>query len=125
MEVYPIEGKKRIKKDVWQNLYEFILIDDAAQKPLKQQVIIDKIKNVIKDNKHNKIDFSIPYKQKLTHQTINCYFIRIDIKHPIELSKFEKLDNSQLKNVAFPKVIVNYLNQKMLTFLMVFCSIYF
>ena len=106
--------QRRIKKDVWQNLYEFILIDDSAQKPPKQQVIIDKIKNIIKDNKNFQIDFSHPYKQKLTHQTINCYFIRIDIKRPIELSNFEKLDNSQLKNVAFPKVIVNYLNQKML-----------
>ena len=104
--------KKRIARDVWQNLYEFVLINEATDQQLTEADVIKKIESKFKSNSINLKKVSDFYKQKLTHQTIHCKFFILEIKKLDKTKNGEWVDKSQMKKLAFPKVIVNYLNQE-------------
>ena len=104
--------KKRIARDVWQNLYEFVLINEETDQQLTEADVIKKIESKFKSNSINLKKISDFYKQKLTHQTIHCKFFILEIKKLEKIKNGEWVDKSQMKKLAFPKVIVNYLNQE-------------
>lgn len=108
---------KRYKKDIWQNLYEYPLIEtnklceDFEQ--LKELDIFKKEK--IKDLQL--IAVSKVFKQVLTHQKIIARFWKLKAEGELELnnSSFLKVEKQNLPNFAFPKLMDLYLNDKSLT----------
>jgi len=104
--------KKRMDRDVWQNLHEFVLINEETDQQLKEADLIKKIHSKFSSNTINLVKASDFYKQKLTHQTINCKFLILEIKKQEKMYGGEWVDKTQIKKLAFPKVIVNYMNQE-------------
>ena len=101
--------RKRINKDIWRGLWEFPQLDaPISDSPLG----------------FGQVQVSEPYHQLLTHQAITAIFYEIDL--PDELPKdffknpifegFERVSRKKLKkNIAFPKVIDCFLQNKALT----------
>ena len=99
--------KKRTEKDIWQNLWEFILVEI----PLKMD-IDEFIKSKSFTQKVNNtaavINSTIFYKQQLTHQTIEGCFILINLQSPLALIGFELVKYNDLKKLAFPRFITSF-----------------
>ena len=103
---------KRGAKDIWENLYEFILIENNKPLPIEKVKDWEQLTNIT-----GKIVFDIEHisgnsKQLLTHQTIYGQFIKIKLKKPLNIKGFEKVDKKALELLPFPKLISNYLKDK-------------
>lgn len=110
--------QKRIKKDIWKNLYEFPLVEYL-------EVIDDWDK--LTEVAENKIELSINnckllrksrfFKQTLTHQNILARFWEIELNEAVNFNENEylKVERKNLSKFAFPKVIDLYLKDKSLT----------
>ncbi|MEP6675688.1 MAG: A/G-specific adenine glycosylase [Ferruginibacter sp.] len=103
--------RKRPAKDIWENLYEFILME--SDQPIEPDS--DTVKKIIGKQKFDVLQVSVPYKQQLTHQTIQGQFISIRLQRPLALADFEAVPIKKLRELPFPKFILNYLTDKKLT----------
>jgi A/G-specific adenine glycosylase len=111
--------KKRIEKDIWQNLYDFPLLEtDRLIEDLSNIVETDDfVRNTAGEGNLSFLKKSQPYKQLLTHQTIYAVFWEFEADEKILLKgdNFLKVEKKNLSTFAFPKVIDNYFNKKVLT----------
>jgi len=99
--------RKRTQKDIWQNLHEFILIEN--DKAIEQQKIFSSAAfEKISGKKYTLISVSGIYKQQLTHQTIYGCFIHIRISKKILPEGYEFIQKPEMKVLAFPKLITTY-----------------
>jgi A/G-specific adenine glycosylase len=103
---------KRSKKDIWQGLYEFPLIETEKEVSELLLVQTDPWKSIFKDTSWEIIHTSQKIKHKLSHQTINATFYLIKVNQ--ELNHFEE-KTIQVKKMAmhqFPvsKLIDNYIS---------------
>lgn len=110
--------QKRTRKDIWQNLYEFPLIEHSETIGDVDN-LISIVENV--DNL-NLLPFKVlkkskPFKQILTHQKIVARFweIEVDKAANFDENKYLKIERKNLSKFAFPKVVDLYLNDKSLT----------
>ncbi len=96
--------KKRIEKDIWQNLFEFPLIE--TQETIDIAFII---KNVESENKIISIDELNPNEiiHKLTHQKLHIKFWKIKVKGVLK----NGLDNAEINNYPLPIVIANFIQK--------------
>ena len=102
--------RQRMDKDIWQNLYEFILIETESQLPEKEITDSPSFKSFFKGNNYEVAKMSKIYKQKLTHQIIKGRFIHVKIKSPAKaLKNYEAVSAKELALLPFPKFISSYL----------------
>ena len=101
--------KKRTQKDIWQNLYEFILLEMPKRVTIKKVLASEKFKSIFNSKKFIIKGTSVLYKQQLTHQTINGQFINISVKVPLDVKDYELISKQRLKQLPFPKFITTYL----------------
>jgi A/G-specific adenine glycosylase len=99
----------RTEKDIWQNLYEFVLVETAASidpknwiKSREATAVIGEIKNVDR--------ISGMFKQQLTHQTIRGYFFHVSLAKPLPVKEYEMVPFIKLKELPFPRSIAKYLS---------------
>ncbi|MFK8007531.1 MAG: A/G-specific adenine glycosylase [Saprospiraceae bacterium] len=108
--------QKRNQKDIWQNLYEFPLVETEAL--LKNDVLSKNEiwKNLIQDFDYEIKHISTPFRQQLTHRTIIATFLEIDLptNFSIEKNTYIKVDRKNLSKFAFPKIIDLYLKDNSL-----------
>ncbi len=105
--------KKRTEKDIWQNLYEFILIESGSVLDPKSILKNKEAIYMFKGEKFKITVMSQNISQKLTHQLINGRFFYIKILKPLKLDKTYKLLNKvELNTLPFPKFIASYLTDK-------------
>jgi A/G-specific adenine glycosylase len=101
---------QRTEKDIWQNLYEFILLETTTLMPEKSLLKMPEFTSLV-----NKANFTIDkisetFIQKLTHQTITGRFIHITLKNPPpSLNKYKAVSRKELALLPFPKFIASYL----------------
>jgi A/G-specific adenine glycosylase len=105
--------RKRPAKDIWENLYEFVLFES------EQLLIADKKtlpaigKKLFGKHTFKIKNISEVYYQQLTHQTIVGQFIEIEMTSlPISLKGYQPVKKATLKKYPFPKFITSYLQQK-------------
>ena len=98
---------KRIEKGIWQNLYEFPVIEtetelqlDVIYKEIEDTFIDKKIKNIYKYNDSLLI-------HKLSHQKLHINFFNVEIETKLE----NGLDLVSLKKMPFPIVIHNFIEK--------------
>ncbi|MBA3673612.1 MAG: A/G-specific adenine glycosylase [Chitinophagaceae bacterium] len=101
--------RKRIEKDIWQNLYEFILVETPKSFTLKQLQKTEPFISILQANDCQIQSISQVYKQQLTHQTINGQFIKIKVRSPLNLCNYELASDDEIKQLPFPKFITTYL----------------
>lgn len=99
---------KRIEKDIWQNLYEFYLVENKQKHDWTKQ----KVKKWLlrEHNSHSdKICISTLYEQQLTHQNIKAQFIQIALdKIPETLRTSTWVKRAETNRLPFPKIINTY-----------------
>ena len=102
--------EKRTTKDIWQNLYQFYLIetdhDDTETsilKKLQTQLMLTKfvVEKVTKQKKHI-----------LSHQHLYATFYEIQITEPLTQKGLVKTHRNKLNNFGIPQLITKYLNLK-------------
>ncbi|MEO5908591.1 MAG: A/G-specific adenine glycosylase [Ginsengibacter sp.] len=103
---------KRTRKDIWQNLYEFVLIETKTWVNENEVFKNEELLSLL-----NQDDFSVKFiskkiSQKLTHQIITGRFIHIEISKPLLIKTHSAVNKSQLKTLPFPKLIASYLTDK-------------
>jgi A/G-specific adenine glycosylase len=103
---------KRTEKDIWENLYEFILIESKEWLEENEIIVNEEIRKIF-----NSVDFRIKHispkrLQKLTHQLITGRFIHIEIAKPLHNNEYFSVNKKQLKSLPFPKFITSYLADK-------------
>jgi A/G-specific adenine glycosylase len=106
---------KRTGKDIWQDLYEFPLIESACELSNKKILQQAENKKLLKRNEYEMITISFIFKQKLSHQLITGQFIKVRVKRKPKLNNgWQWMTKSQIKMFAFPQFINQYLLEKQL-----------
>ena len=100
---------KREEKDIWQNLYEFILIETPKRTTTKKLLASEKFNSIFAGKGYKIESISQEYKQQLTHQTINGQFINISVKLPLGLNNYQLMPSDKIAQLPFPKFITTYL----------------
>ncbi len=102
--------RKRINKDIWQGLYEFILVETKQLLTGELEGQIGKAG--ILGNKNNFVvtHISKTFSQKLTHQTITGRFFHLQLANPFNIEcGYTLVLKEQLELLPFPKFISSYL----------------
>lgn len=103
--------RKRIDKDIWENLYEFLLIESPMEHDLNE--VVKDFWGGIQVPSSNDISSSTVLKQKLTHLTIHAQFHHVTLNDKLSLSNsFEWVSFEDLNMFAWPKIIQTYLKDK-------------
>ena len=93
--------EKRIKNDIWKNMYQFPLFEEPIESfsPPK-----DLIKTSILSKKTEVTHL-------LTHQKLNVTFWEFEIKKLFQNKKYERIEIKKLNEYPVPKIVENYINQ--------------
>jgi len=102
--------RKRGNNDIWENLYEFLLLETGKTNTL-EKIKADPLLKKIMQNKSVIKAVSKLYLQHLSHQTIEGSFIHICTKKPPALEGFEAVSFSKLRQLPFPRFITRYLTE--------------
>ncbi|MDI3318907.1 A/G-specific adenine glycosylase [Pinibacter soli] len=107
--------KKREAKDIWQNLYEFVLHEHDEPIDWTKKNIKEAIKSFI-DTPFQLQGISTIVKQQLTHQLIIGQLIKITVQTSIDIPGYELLTEKDIKKLAFPKFINTLMQQEVTLF---------
>ena len=100
--------KQRTDEDIWQNLYEFLLLE--GDQPLSWTHVQQDLPISVR-----LISLSNIYQQTLTHQKIYATFAEVessDENKKTALRDYKKIRRDHLRKFAFPKIIDCYLRDK-------------
>ena len=104
--------RKRGSKDIWENLYEFVLIEAPEVTDLEQLKKLAAYKALFGKVAYTIQTISKLYSQKLTHQIIQGQFIKIKIEKKQEVTGYQAVLQTKLAALPFPKLITTYLKDK-------------
>ena len=97
-------------KDIWQNLFEFYLLESDGPVKWDEKAVSTWLKEQIGIQKANITHISPAAVQQLTHQQIKGQFIRVQIDTiPGFLKKYPWQPVDSLRKLPFPKFITQYL----------------
>lgn len=103
--------QQRIGKDIWNQLYEFPMIEKTGEEAIESLLKEAEKMGWLPKVKYEVIATSPLYKQQLSHQLIAGQFIRVNLKKkPLANDKRLWVKASQLKKFAFPRLINHYLD---------------
>ena len=108
--------RKRTGRDIWENLFEFIIheVKDSQEKEwkdyrhlLKSAWFLD-----LAGNTPYVVETASPlFRQMLTHQQVHARFVRIALTHPLaDPGDYQRVSKQELGNLAFPRLLNEYLN---------------
>jgi A/G-specific adenine glycosylase len=104
--------RQRTGKDIWQQLFEFPLIEMKTQAPGK---ILKKAetKKILTADEYEIVTISPLFKQQLSHQLIEGRFIRLKLNRKPKLENgYLPVAKNKLSEYAFPQFINQYLRKK-------------
>jgi len=102
--------RQRLDKDIWQNLFEFLLIEDNIKTSYKRQLLLFQKTYDAKKIKFNIEKDTIHFKQRLSHQIIHFQIIKGEI--PVITPLPEDViwvEASELKKYPFPRTLQQYI----------------
>ena len=101
---------KRTSNDIWQQLFEFVLIE--TNKLYKHEQLLNLFSKQYNITEHDN-SFLLSTRQKLSHQVINFSFYEIRVRQKKAIAGFTWIKLGDLKNYPFPKslqeLVTNYL----------------
>ncbi len=106
---------KRGPGDIWENLYEFPLIETASQLPLNELLAIPEVKDLFGDT-IEVLSVSRTYKHVLSHQKLYARFITLSgyTPAPHKNSGWNSFFTKELDTLAKPKLIYAFLQDRKL-----------
>lgn len=102
--------QKRTEKDIWQNLYEFYLIETVQPEPAEVLLKNKTLKKITTN--FNVISVTPSKKHVLSHQHLYATFYEITIKNPINSKFLIKVKRDNLNNYGMPQLINKYLKSR-------------
>lgn len=104
--------RQRRKKDIWQNLYEFPMIESDFTHSINAIFQLAEEEGWIKKNKYRKAEISPVFKQQLSHQLIIARFLYIELLIPPNYnSRFIKVNRTRIHQFPVPGIIKKYLDK--------------
>jgi A/G-specific adenine glycosylase len=101
--------RRRDAKDIWQNLYEFVLLETAIEHEKKAFQFLDEL---LQHQSFTVVSTSEVFTQQLTHQRISGRFFRIRVNKKLKLEGHYKLVKKiNIHEYAFPRFINSYLQK--------------
>jgi A/G-specific adenine glycosylase len=99
--------RQRMTKDIWQQLFEFVLIESG--KALSPSEILKEFERQygIKEYQQGGI---FETNQRLSHQMVHFTFILLDITPKTNLTTFSWIKSSELEQYAFPKTLQQFIS---------------
>lgn len=106
---------KRRGKDIWENLYDFPLIETKEETGVEKILELKEFQNVVGKEKFTVENISKIYKHVLSHQKIYARFIELKIKDTSTNKRAETLaiDKKEIGKYAVPRLIETYLEDRM------------
>jgi len=105
--------QKRTGKDIWENLYEYVLHEAEGLLEPGEKNLKSIVKKLLGKQAFQIKSISAIFRQQLTHQTIIGQFIEIETgTRPPALKNYEAVKKAGIRNYAFPKFITGYIDQK-------------
>jgi A/G-specific adenine glycosylase len=103
--------RQRTGKDIWENLFEFVLFESpAAVEDIT--IKLPFLKKLVNGQSCQLESISRMYRQQLTHQTIHGRFVKIKVQEVLPaLGSFSLVDKKQLSKYAFPRFITTFLGE--------------
>jgi A/G-specific adenine glycosylase len=103
---------KRTAKDIWQNLFEFLLIEtpDTA----KQNEILNTLQRSYVFHSKPVVSKKIEILQQITHQFIHFVFFEIELPQKISLNGFRWVSERELRKYPFPKKVQLFIENSLL-----------
>lgn len=99
--------RKRSAKDIWQNLWEFILFETAGHSNSEAFFKSPRFRETVPEK--FKVDYiSAPFKQQLTHQAIEGVFVHIKLACPLLNPNFSAVNKKELAKLAFPRMVTHF-----------------
>ncbi len=108
--------KKRGPGDIWQNLYDFGLIEAPATLTTDELQKTEGWSALFKNTNVDIKSISRPFLQTLTHRKIVAVFIEMNIQKSFQPpdASYIKASRNQLDQYAFPRILNDYLNDNTL-----------
>ncbi len=109
--IFSFGGKKfveqRTAKDIWQNLYEFYLEETTANPEWNFEKIKEWLCKKLNITSTRNINIFPARKQLLTHQTIQGYFVCVELNSEPDLNSKTGLwlSDAEINTLAFPRFI--------------------
>lgn len=108
--------RQRTGNDIWKNLYELPMIE--MQKPLKKLQDVKRLEAWFGQDVAAKIRMANRFRHELTHQRIEASFCELKVNDDFcapEEECWQWITLNGLSDYAFPKLIINYFQQKALS----------
>ncbi len=103
--------RKRSNKDIWENLYEFVLLEFDGKKTMGNIKISKEFRSLFRGSGAEVRKMSASYSQQLSHQTIEGAFIHLATRRRPALKDYEEIPFTKLSQLAFPRLISRYLTE--------------
>jgi A/G-specific adenine glycosylase len=105
--------KKRTGKDIWENLYEFVLYETDQPLTPGKDAMKPVLKTIFGAQSLRIKNISPVFRQQLTHQHIAGQFIEIETSTvPPGFSTYDLIAKPALKKLPFPKLITAWMQQQ-------------
>ena len=102
---------QRIGRDIWQNLYDVLLIE-ASKKEDKTMLLLQLEKEYgLKPTDYEVISAAANATQKLSHQKINFSFLHLQLHHKHALKNMIWVSEKDLQKYPFPKTLLLFLTK--------------
>jgi A/G-specific adenine glycosylase len=105
--------RRRMGKDIWQNLFEFPLIETAIEYNPKDILRKAEKEKILRKKGYAVVSVSEIFKQQLSHQLICGRFINIELNRKINMKALSWLDKKEMKKLAFPKFINQWMQKQL------------
>lgn len=102
--------KERKDKDIWKHLFDFPVLERTDTGEYSPAWWEDWCKTTL-NLKANCLKVSPAYKQQLTHQTVEAVFMHFETSDKKNRTDYEWADKQRMKQLPFPKLIREYLQQ--------------
>lgn len=103
--------RKRTGGDIWENLYEFVLLESKKMMTVEQLKKTPGFEELSGKSKMEIYSTSKLYRQQLTHQTIQGRFLHVKTKKEMPLKAYKAITLTALRKLPFPKFITGYLSE--------------
>lgn len=105
--------RQRTEKDIWKDLYEFVLVERDTETPAAEILSLAEKKGWLPKGGYPKPDISAVFTQQLSHQLISGRFIRIKLKRKPPLPEsWQWVEEKTMAKYTFPRFINQYLEEQ-------------
>jgi A/G-specific adenine glycosylase len=102
----------RTKKDIWQDLHEFLLVETDEPTQLNEQTARLLVRDHLLSDRFEVGLISGEFRQVLTHQVISTRFVVINTENAVLKDEgYMAISPADLGRYAFPKIITTFLSQ--------------